>query len=273
MRDSYRSIAEMKKMFEAMSPEQIAEMTKMFEAMSPEERRQNIEMSRKIDPFPEVTVDISNDKLIRKITENLQSPKDTKPFFIKPAKQPSSYPLNNCNVNAGHFLSQNKDYKLVRGFKVFQAIKKSTQQIVGFKAVVHFITVDKQGTYYDPTPDDDDEYLFVPSSRVYPSKDDKTFFTRGIKLSAIVHGEDEYKNHVLEFSKLQNGGVNLIFEKPEDMRILEIIKPGDTVTLDGLKNKPELNGKKGTLGKFNIEKRRWEVEVCLNILVDHSNIK
>ena len=262
MRDSYRSIAE---------------MTKMFEAMSPEERRQTIKMNRKIDPFPEVTVDISNDKLIRKITENLQSPKDTKPFFMKPAKEPSPYSLNNCNVNAGHFLSQNKDYKLIRGFKVFQIIKKSTQQIVGFKAVVHFITVDKQGTYYDPTPDtlpdDDDEYLFVPSSRVYPSiKDDKTFFTKGIKFSAIVHGEDEYKNYNLEISKKQNGGENLIFEKPEDMRILVIVKPGDTVTLTGLKKRPELNGQKATLGKFNIEKRRWEVEVCLNILVDHSNI-
>lgn len=43
--------------------------------------------------------------------------------------------------------------------------------------------------------------------------------------------------------------------------MLEIIKPSSKVTINGLKSKPELNRTVVTLGKFNIEKRRWEVNI------------
>jgi hypothetical protein len=152
-------------------------------------------------------------------------------------------------------------------------VNNVSKEVSGFKAVVHFVTVNIQGTYYDPTPDGDSEYLFVPSSRVYSSEDDKTFWTRGIKLSAIVYGDDEYKNYVLSNSKLQNAGNNMIFEKPEDMTILKIVEPGSEVTINGLKSRSDLNGKRIKLGKFNIEKRRWEVMIDGKIiLLDHSNI-
>ena len=259
MRDSYRSIS-------------ISELTNFFESLPLDERKKLMEQANILAPFLETIVDSSNYKLICKIIETLQSHGDPNPMFIKPDTK-SSYPLNMCNVNTGHFLSQNKNYKLVRGFKVYQAVNNTSKEVSGFKAVVHFVTVNKQGTYYDPTPDDDSEYLFVPSSRVYPSEDDKTFWTRGIKLSAIVYGDDEYKNYVFSDSKLQNAGHDMIFEKPENMVVLKIVEPGSEVTINGLKSRSDLNGKKITLGNFNIEKRRWEVSIDGKIiLLDHSNI-
>lgn len=54
--------------------------------------------------------------------ETLQSLKDPNPVFLKANHDNTYYSINMCNVNTGHFLSQNKDYSLVRGFKVYQAI-------------------------------------------------------------------------------------------------------------------------------------------------------
>ena len=259
MRDSYRS--------------SFQELMKLFEEMPLEERKKIIDQANQLAPFIENTVDSSDYKFICKIIETLQSPGDPNPVFLKANHDNSYYSVNMCNVNTGHFLSQNKDYSLVRGFKVYQASENSSKEIVGFKATVHFVTVNKQGSYYDPTPDDDPEYLFVPSSRVYSSENDDMFWRRGIKLGAVVYGDAKYKKYVYDVSKIENANYSLVFENPDDMVIMEIVKPGSKVTINGLKSKPELNGTVVTLGKFNIEKRRWEVNINeKNILLNHSNI-
>ena len=97
---------------------------------------------------------------------------------------------------------------------------------------------------------------------------------KGKKLSAVVNGDDQYKKYVFDTSKLENGGYEMIFEKSEDMKILTIVGPRSKVTIDGLRSKPELNGREITLGKFNIKKRRWKVNLNGKLMgLEHKNIK
>ena len=77
-------------------------------------------------------------------------------------------------------------------------------------------------------------------------------------------------------SKIENGKYDLIFDTPEQLQLLRIVKPGDTIILADLKSRPGLNGHPATVTKFLLEEGRWQVSMHEGgrlLSVQHRNIR
>eukprot|EP00966_Prymnesium_polylepis_P290133 6702452-Prymnesium_polylepis.1 len=251
-----------------ITPQRMRELERRLASLTPEARRDLERQAQSHAPFQEELKPELHSDFLERVKKDLQNSNDPEPVVITPLPFDNEYSPNYCNVNARKYILQNSNEgEIAKGFKIYQAFKKA--EYVGYKAVVHFVVVVNQ-QYIDPTPDD--PYLFVQSSRL-PNKNEDKYHTRGVRLSGVVYGNDEYKDWVNSLDELQK--FNLVtVRSPENLKMLVTHDEGDVIRLRRLTSRPELNGEKGVLGKYDPTNDRWEVFIIgkNGLKVKKSNI-
>lgn len=251
-----------------ITPQMMRELERRLASLTPEERRDLERQAQSHAPFQEELKTELHPDFLEMVKNDLQNSNDPEPVVIKPLPFVNEYSPNYCNVNARKYILKNSNEgEIAKGFKIYQAFKKG--ELVGYKAIVHFVVVVNQ-QYIDPTPDD--PYLFVQSSRL-PNKNEDKYHRRGVRLSGVVYGNDEYKDWVNSLDELQK--FNLVtVRSPENLKMLVTHDEGDEIRLRGLTSRPELNGEKGVLGEYDPTNDRWEVFIIgkNGLKVKKSNI-
>ena len=153
------------------------------------------------DDFPEEKcAQKEHYRLLWKYIKQLRTNDDKNPEMLKPLTKYGF--MQRCGKYCGivfeEMAKEGKRAKLIRGYKIFVAFHK--QEIVGMKAVAHFVLEDEHGKLRDVTyePDDRDiknddfKYLYVPSKMVHSELSDQEIMNGAETKETKVFGNKAY---------------------------------------------------------------------------------
>ena len=132
---------------------------------------------------------------LKKYVKHLRASTDAAPIMLAPG---SGKPMN-CGPNCKRFIQTHPGHTLVRGYKVFVAMRDT--EIVGMKAVCHFVVKDPLGVLIDVTqePDDRDDtskgvfkIMFVPSASACDDRTDVEILNGCNTYGYKVYGDESY---------------------------------------------------------------------------------
>ena len=139
---------------------------------------------------------------LKQYIREIRDKTDDAPVMLHPG---SGRPMC-CGPNCNDYMRAHKGCKLVRGYKIFAAIRNGN--VIGMKAVVHFVVRGTDGKLVDVTyePDDrtdisgDFKIMFVPSARVCKDLSDTDVLQGANTYGYAVFGDEQYKNAVISIS-------------------------------------------------------------------------
>ena len=175
--------------------------------MNKEEQEYALGMMKKIlpDDFPEEKcAQKEHYRFLWKYIKQLRTKDDKNPEMLKPLTKYGF--MQRCGKYCGivfeEMAKEGKRAKLIRGYKIFVALHE--KEIVGMKAVAHFVLEDENGVLRDVTyePDDrenqdgDFKYLYVPSKMVHSELSDQEIMNGAETKDTRVFGNKSYVSMV-----------------------------------------------------------------------------